>query len=214
MAFDDNILLGVVHFSDYNRDIVLQAIQDDILIFERKLRELILLHGFANDDMLKYYRFKLEQKKSPKDRLYYEEKIARFQKNKDELDSLGAFQLFDFSDLLSFASSSYTKAIHVVSSYKYRDKMLSGYDVLRQLRNLAMHGKNPVVLNKSTSIYSIESLELLAFSLMILRKEFSKLTKKIWQHPDRIRSVELENRSKLEIIHSHHPKALRYFLGV
>lgn len=76
-----------------------------------------------------------------------------------------------------------------------------------------MHGKNPVSINRETSIYSLESLKLLTGSLEVLRKEYSEVSKKIRQHPDFLRSIELENRKKLEIIHDHHPKALEYFLG-
>src|SRR5688572_17411259 len=48
-VFDGKVIKGVVHISDYNKDIVLQTIQDDILSFERKLRHLLLLNGFGNE---------------------------------------------------------------------------------------------------------------------------------------------------------------------
>jgi len=79
---------------------------------------------------------------------------------------------------------------------------------------MAMHGKNPVALHKDTSIYSLESLQRLMESLLVLRQEYALVINKLRQHPDFLKSIELENRSKLEIIHNHHPKALQYFLGM
>ena len=64
-VFEEDVFRGVVHISDYNRDIVLQNIQDDILSFERKLRQLILLNGFTNKHMLRYYEYNLERNTSP-----------------------------------------------------------------------------------------------------------------------------------------------------
>jgi len=57
------------------------------------------------------------------------------------------------------------------------------------------------------------SLEMLFESLQMLRKEYGAITFKIRQHPDYQKSINLENLSKLDIIHNHHPKALEYFLG-
>ena len=103
--------------------------------------------------------------------------------------------------------------VHKVGSYIFNNNKKSGADVLRELRNIAMHGKNPVSINRETSIYSMESLQLLTWSLKVLRKEYSEVSKKVRQNPDFLLSIELENRKRLEIIHYHHPKALEYFIG-
>lgn len=76
-----------------------------------------------------------------------------------------------------------------------------------------MHGKNPVGQDSQTSIYSIDSFKYFLFGLKVLRVEYAKILSSIYKHADFIRSIELENRSKLDIIHIHHPKALEYFLG-
>ena len=212
-VFEEAVLCGVVHISDYNRDIVLQKIQDDVLSFERKLRQLILLNGYSNDDMLKYYNYKLDRNTSRSKMDYYELRLKSYKKRKSEIDSLGPFQLFEFSDLMNFASSSFSKVIHKFGSYQFGNAKKNASDILRELRNLAMHGKNPISINRETSIYSLESLQSLSESLQVLRKEYSEISKKIRRHPDFLRSIELENRKKLEIIHDHHPKALEYFLG-
>ena len=219
-VFEGEVLMGVVHISDYNRDIVLQAIQDDILAFERKLRELILLHGFSNEDMLEYYKHQMGKAKKEKNILFYENKLRNFSSRKDEIKSLGAFQLFDFSDLMEFAGSSFTKNLHKISHAFIGGKEKDGANSLRELRNMAMHGKNPVskdfpgqAFDKTSSIYSIDSLQVLMDRLKVLRTEYASISNKIRKHPDRLKAMELENRFKLEIIHDHHPRALQYFLN-
>ena len=144
---------------------------------------------------------------------FYKRKIQNYESRHIEIDSLGAFQLFEFSDLLDFAESSFTDSFYKIPSYSLVNQHPAGKDTLRELRNLAMHGKNPIKINNQTLIYSLDSLQKLIESLEVLRKEYSVLTNKIRQHPDFIRSIELDNRSKLDIIHHHHPKALEYFLG-
>lgn len=212
-VFEENILQGVVHVSDYNRDILLQTIQDDILSFERKLRQLILLNGFTNNDMKLYFIYKRDKSRNKNDVDFYQGKINSFERRQTEIDSLGAFQIFEFSDLMYFAASDFTKSIFITNTYNYNGKKKPGSDILRELRNLAMHGKNPVAIDKETSIYSLESLTNLSESLNVLRMEYARVSNKIRQHPDFLRSIELDNRKKLEIIHDHHPKALQYFLG-
>lgn len=212
-VFDERVLEGIVHISDYNRDVVLQAIQDDILSFERKLRQLILLHGKKNEDMRAYFDYKLSKAKRDKETEIYLNKKINYDNKINEINSLGPFQLFDFSDIMDFASSQFSSYIHTFEKYSISGTEKNGSEILKTLRNLAMHGKNPVSINHDTSIYSMESLELLFESLQILRKEYGAITFKIRQHPDYQKSIKLENLSKLDIIHNHHPKALEYFLG-
>lgn len=126
-----------------------------------------------------------------------------------EINSLGHFQLFDFSDIMDFASSSFSGNIHSFGLYESKN----GAEELKKLRNLAMHGKNPVSIDHETSIFSLDSLKQLFDGLMILRKEYSAISLKIRQHPDFQKSIKLEYLSKLYFVHNHHPKALEYFLG-
>ena len=212
-VFEEDALRGVVHLCDYNRDIVLQCIQDDILSFERKLRHLILLHGFRNDDMRSYFAYKRDKTSKGNDKTFYQAKIDSYDRRSAEIDTLGYFQSFDFSDLLNFASSEFTQCIFKAKPYTYDGIQRSGGDILRELRNIAMHGKNPVAINKETSVYSIDSLKKLSQSLAVLRAEYAAVFNKIRQHPDYLRSIVLENRNKLEIIQDHELKALEYFLG-
>jgi hypothetical protein len=212
-ACEELAIRGIVHLSDYNRDVVLQYIQDDVLAFERKLRQLILLHNYQNHDIKTFFEYRRDSTQKSNDRGFYQNRIDTYNNRQNEINSLGAFQIFDFSDILNFAGSSFTNQLHKIGKYSVNNVLKDGTTILRDLRNLAMHGKNPVSIDKSTSIYSLESLEKLFESLSVLRKEYASVTMKIRKNPDFLRSIELENRGKLEIIHKHHPKALEYFLG-
>lgn len=213
-VFFGDTLRGIVHISDYNRNIVLQKIQDDLLMFERSLRQLILLHGYDNNDMLKYFEYRLLKDKGDKKKAFYKEKIIRYKQMEDEIKSLGPFQLFEFGDLLSFCNSSFTKRIFASSEYDFNGVVTPAAEILRWLRNLAMHGKNPVSKKEDKSIFSFESLQKFKSSLNVLEVEMSKINYLIRNNRDFIMSLKLENRSKLNIIHSHHPRALEYFLGI
>lgn len=171
------------------------------------------MNGFTNTDMRKYFFNQQEKSSRDRDKTFYENKIANYDKRTKEIDSLGSFQLFEFSDLIDFAGSDLFNSVHRINKYDWSGRERSGKEILRELRNLAMHGKNPIVLNKETSIYSQESLQELMENLNVLCKEFAKVANKIRQHPDFLKSVELDNKNKLEIIHNHHPKALEYFMG-
>lgn len=77
-----------------------------------------------------------------------------------------------------------------------------------------MHWKNPISIYQETSIYSIESLHLLMNSLEILNKYNSKLEEMIFSNEDYQKTIQMEYKSKLEIIHQHLPKWLKYFIRI
>ena len=212
-VFEESVIRGVVHISDYNGDIVLQSIQDDMLSFERKLRQLFLLNGFVNEDMYKYFIYKKEKSKRDRDFQFLDRKIKGYQASINEINSLGQFQLCDFGDLMGFAGSKFSGSIFKIKEYTINGAKKQGTDILREMRNMAMHAKNPISKDLTTSIYNIDSLMMIFESLQVFRQVSAELINKIRQHPDFLRSIELENRSKLQIIHEHHPKALEYFLG-
>lgn len=208
-VFEENVLRGVVHISDYNRNNVLESIQDDLLAFERKLRQLILLHGFKNGDMRDFFLNRKNNVTNKKEINYYIRKIKSYDYRINEINAFGQFQLFEFSDLMDFAEN----LVHKINNYSINGQIKSGTEVLRNLRNLAMHGKNPVTMENEKLIYSLGSLKIFMDSLNVLRIEYSIISNKIRQHPDFLKAIELDNRSKLDIIHNYHPKALEYFLG-
>jgi hypothetical protein len=213
-AYEGNVLRGVVHICDYNSDIVIQHIQDDILLFERLLRQWLVLNGYNSHHMADYYNYKLRKSKGSKDKEFYDKKLVAYRERVNEIAALGEFQIFDFSDLLLFAASNFTNKCHKIDTFKNgSSKHNDPIKLLVQLRNMAMHGKNPVSKDNVTAIYSINSLHILAESLELLSTQYALLSHKVRLHPDYQLAIELENRFKLQIIHEHHPRALEYFLG-
>ncbi|QAA80565.1 hypothetical protein EI546_01940 [Aequorivita sp. H23M31] len=210
-VFKGDVLSGIVHFSDYNQTKVLQAIQDDVLTFERKLRQYLFLKNFRNEDMLKYFEYRAGKNEHSKH--YYEGRLHQLDKRKEELNQLGEFQMFDLKDLLEFGNDAPSK-----NAFQYEKVDLQGRDIyestmVNSLRNMAMHGKNPIEMDEESSVYSIESLEYLFHALKILETFTYRIEKLIADHEDYKKSVIMDNRSKLEIIYQHHPKAINYFMG-
>lgn len=209
-VFKGDVLKGIVHFSDYNQTIVLQAIQDDVLTFERKMRQYLFLKNFRNEDMLKYFEYRAG--KNEHSRRYYEGRLHQLEKRKEELSQLGEFQMFDLKDLLEFGNDSQSNNLFQYEKVDLQGRNIYESTMINSLRNMAMHGKNPIEIDEESSVYSIESLEYLFNALKILETFTYRIEKLIAEHEDYKKSVMMDNRSKLEIIHQHHPKALNYFM--
>lgn len=211
-VFEGNILKGIVHFSDYNRNIVLKRIQDDVLNFEFNLREFLILNDRSNTDILSFFEYRKKKASGQRDKNHWSDKVLRFEKKTNQMKNLGQFQLFNLTDLMFYCKSSRSKRLFEFDPHPL-DKNKDESDIIGSLRNLAMHGKNPVEKDLDSGIFSIESLKYFTESLKVLKKYNSELVEKIYNNEDFLRSVKLENQNKLRIIHEHHPKALKYFVG-
>jgi hypothetical protein len=210
-VFKGEVLNGIVHFSDYNRTNVLQAIQDDVLFFERRLRQYLFLKNYRNQNMLDYFKYRAD--KYPQSREFYTARIHSLEKRKNEMNQLGEFQIFDLKDLLEFGNSSKFGKLFPSRSLTVNNENINEINLINSLRNIAMHGKNPVEKNQESSVYSLESLKYLFTALKTLKSFTYKIEKLIMDQDDYKKSVKMDNKSKLEIIHQHHPKALNYFIG-
>lgn len=211
-VFSGSILKGVVHFADYNRNIVLKRIQDDVLNFEFNLREFLVLNNIVNQDIIKFYEDSLSSERREKNKLHIERRLSFLKSKEKEMNNLGTFQLFDLSDLMDYCNSSFSGKIFKFENHDSHNNSI-GNHIIGPLRNMVMHGKNPIQKDGDTSIFSIESLETFKSSLEILAYYNSKLEIEIFNNIDYQKSIKLENKSKLEIIHLHHPRALKYFIG-
>src|SRR5690606_20096266 len=185
--------------------------QDDVLAFERKMRQYLFLKNFRNEDMLDYFKYRSE--KDEYSRRYFEGRIHRLEKRKEEISQLGEFQMFDLKDLLEFGNDPQSNRLFEYKKIDVNGKSLYESTMVNSLRNMAMHGKNPIEMDEESSVYSIESLEYLFKALNILEAFTYRIEKLIADHEDYQKSVRMDNRSKLNIIYEHHPKALNYFIG-
>jgi hypothetical protein len=208
-VFKGKILKGIVHFSDYNKNAVLKRIQEDILNFEMNLRELLILNGKNNEDIIKFYEYSKEKEKKEGKKSYFQKRLEFLTSKVTEMKQLGTFQLCELSDLMSYTCSSFSNKLFKFDNHNN----ISGNKIIGDLRNLAMHGKNPIEKDIDTSIFSIESLQRFEHALEILHFYSTKLEGLIYENEDYIKSVQMENRRKLIIIHQHHPRALKYFIG-
>ncbi|RYC70030.1 hypothetical protein [Spirosoma sordidisoli] len=181
--------LAVVHISDFNRDVVIQTIQDDILVFERTLRQFLILLKETNTSIDTYLKTE-----SPK---------KRNNKLKKPYDNYAPFQQYNLSDLLDFARHLSYPGVH------YDDLTIKAIN--KNLRNTVMHGKNVVEL-VSNDHYSIESLNELDFNLKKLAGAYFTLRSAISKDESYITTKRALNQSKLKLIAQSGQLALRTIL--
>lgn len=213
-VFEGEVLRGVVHLSDYNDDVVIQSIQDDILTFERNLRRWLELNGFKNENMIDFFHYKMQNcAGNEKNKMYWSSRIDNIEKRKEEMKQIGEFQLFDFKELLLFSASKKSNKVFKLPCFAVGIMKSDGIDVLSDLRNLAMHGKNPVEFDKLQEKFTLSSLQTLFAVLRYFSIQYLNLLKLIRTHKDFVKSIQFDNQSKLRIIHDHHPKALEYFIS-
>ena len=171
-VYEGNVLRGVTHISDYNQNIVIQALQDDLLVFERNLRLWLRLNEFTNDSMVEFFCYKRDKSKDGSyNQRFWDEKYIRFSQKVRAMKELRPFQLFDFSDLLYLANSSFTEKIFSFPQLNEHDSKKDGVSVLRELRNMAMHGKDPVSRSNETGLFSLDSLRTFVREVNYLRIE-------------------------------------------
>jgi hypothetical protein len=124
-VYENNRIIGAVHFCDYNRDPVFLNVYPLLLKFERKLRDLLTSSGLENADMLEFF------KDHAKDNPVYEKKFIDFNypKNRKKMSELEPFQMFNLIDLIALANSRIDLKIP---------------ENINNLRNTIMHSKNVV----------------------------------------------------------------------
>jgi len=125
-VFEKNELVGVVHFSDYNRNPVFIYIYSLLLEFEKGLRKLLIINGLGNKDMIEFFK---DHQKNNDD---FIEKFNHFSNLEIEKDmrELEPFQMFYLKDLFGLINS---KKILKISE-----------SVNDDIRNIVMHARNPV----------------------------------------------------------------------
>ncbi len=210
-VFSGKILKGIVHFADYNKNVIIKNIQDDVLTFELNLREFLVLNGKSNKDILDYFEYKIS-KKGKNDRSYILKKLERHRRYETLKSSLGAFQHFELLDLLQYCNSPFSGILFKTNEINNKINLVDE-NIINSLRNTAMHGKNPIEIDLNLKIYSVDSLLTLKISVETLAYYNSILELNINKHKDYTLTRKLENINKLKIIHEHHPNSLKYFIG-
>lgn len=210
-VMDGGVVCGVVHISDLNRNSVIHAVQQDMLVFERNLRQFLLLNRVVDADLLKFMKLKADDG----DKYYYSQFELfdqRIQKNGGMPGQ--SLQSFYLSHLLDFCNSSVSgKIFETKSTVNLPDGSLKdARSIICDLRNTAMHAKDMVNKESGFNIYSLENMMMFFRSLDVFIYYNDLLFQKIAGHESHIRAVKLDNESKLNIIMFQYPNAIEYFL--
>lgn len=124
-VFEKSELAGIVHFSDYNRNLVFIYIYSLLLTFERGLRELLICSELDNEDMVEFFKKHQDGNDYFKGQFEYYSK----QKTKKEMKELEPFQIFYLKDLIGLTNS---------------NNLLKLPGSITDIRNIVMHARNPV----------------------------------------------------------------------
>jgi len=199
-VFDQKVLCGVVHICDYNKSPVLQSLQKDILELEKNLRSFLIIRGFSNNSMVSFFEGKLHD---PINGNHWKSRLEFVKRNINEMKEYGEFQIFDLKDLLEFIKE------------KQLDFSLTSQDFknITKIRNMAMHGKNPVSLDETGHLYSHESLVEFNKKLKSLSNFSIELNYHLRYDAKNMELIKADNLRKLDIIFSKRPGALQYFIN-
>lgn len=210
---EGEVVKGVLHISDFNRNTVLQAIQHDFLTFERNLRQLLLLNEVSNETLLTFFQYKAQKSKSVE---YWkgQENAYLLKRSSGELDNFSELQHFTLRHLLEYASSSFSskvfdlnETINLQSAVKK-----SELSILSDLRNLVMHAKDSINMKSGNVLNSISQLRDFYIAISVFKRSFERLEFLIGAHPKHKRAIQLDNSSKLTIIDEHYPNAINFFI--
>ncbi len=132
---EQNSFFGIVHFTDFHKQIVYQSLYQNFYEFETNIREYLTLLGFKYYDFENYYEYKIKKDISD----YYLKRLAllRNPRFREEADKLANLQKLELREKLLFMKSSY---------HKGKDKTLplnfKNIDSISELRNIIMHSKD------------------------------------------------------------------------
>jgi hypothetical protein len=182
------ILEGVVHVSDYNRNIIIDAIQSDVLDFERDVRRLLILEDKKNENLW--------------DKLPHSLRKTRPNFYEDNKDKYHEFQIFFIEEILH-----YLKQINLGVNISEED-----INTVNKLRNTAMHGKNtikydnpneksPVASQEPFILFNAEDLKVLFSDIKTLYSLHLGVLQTIEQNTMR-KYKEEKNKFNLEYIKS------------
>jgi len=155
--FNQNIMVGIIHFSDYNRIEVYTYLYELIANLERDLRKLLISMKLCNDDMLKFFK-----KHSDRNEVF-KEKYSRFKNYGNKFNKIKPFEFFDLSDLVALCDG---KGIVRIDR-----KIL-------KLRNKVMHSRNGVKnkdYEQDPLIYNFESFKDFFNEAVTLQAEFKRI---------------------------------------
>lgn len=147
-VFTHGELTGVMHFSDYNDDIVSTYLFAQFAKYERSLRQLAIQHELKNKDMRKYFEEKkAEPNVKDKDIEYYTDRLRNYDNSQKQMEKAEEFQLFYMGDLIALL-----KSCNIIELNKS----------VVELRNIIMHARTTIEMtdvHADDFIYDIKSFK-------------------------------------------------------
>ncbi len=156
-------LVGIIHFSDYNRVEVYTYLYELIANLERDLRKLLNLSNLRNKDMLEFFEKHADNK-------HYKKKYSEFKDYGDKFNEVGPFEFFDLSDLVALCN--YKKIVKI-------DQRVI------ELRNKVMHSRRGVMnidYELDYLIYNFMSFKTFFNDVIILQAEFKRIHNRVKIH--------------------------------
>ena len=141
----NNLIDGVIHFTDYENTSVYSNIYRNLNVFETQLKEYLSNKGLTDSDFLDYLKFKKQKayKKGKKSIEYYDKEINRFSDNMN-VDSRPFSNLY-LIDLLKFSVSSFTNKHQLGLDFLKEKTIVNNkiiHDEINELRNIVMHHRD------------------------------------------------------------------------
>lgn len=146
-CYHKDFLAGIMHFTNYNDQLIYQSLYQNFYAFETNLREHLISLGYNYKDFENYYKYKASNEKSEKSKNYYNKQLEKIQKEKYiEAENLRPLQRFEFKELLSFSISSF----HNSNKLKDIGLVLIKESEISLLRNTIMHSTDFVGASENT----------------------------------------------------------------
>ncbi len=171
-CFNENIIEGMIHFTNYDNQLIYQALYQNFYIYETNLREHLSSLNFNYKDFEQYYAYKLNKSKNEKDREFYCKQLDRIRSQKfiEEAKQLRPLQRLDLLELMLFAKSSYHKAEmpQIIGLKKISS------DNISKLRNTVMHSKD-FIGSSDNQPYDFETFQNFFKQVINFKKDFMLL---------------------------------------
>jgi hypothetical protein len=207
-VFDGQVLCGVVHISDLNRNVVINALQNDFLSFERNLRQFYLLNGVTNQSIIDFFDYRAKKGND-----HFKTKYEEYSSDTkiEELRKFGELQHFYLNDLLHFGNSSLSSKLFVTNEIDSRLKQPHDA-IINSLRNSVMHAKDSIDTKTNLNLNSERNLNEFKIKVNVFVHAFEKLDFELKSNSNYIKAIKLDNFSKLQIIGEHFPNAIEFFI--
>lgn len=139
---------GVVHIVDYNSEFLTVELYRAYFRFENFIRQILILNGKSNDDLLNWIELKSKKEKNEG---HWTKRYNQLLASQDAIKELNPFQLFYLKELLSFARKNNLIKVDA-----------KDMDLVCLFRNDIAHSKDVTSQNldeKGSVVYNFENLK-------------------------------------------------------